>query len=133
MEKTKKNILIFGYGLSIILSILATLHWKRHSFDVFSSALYFLSFCFLLVSMFGFKLLEIIYDRWMIVANVIGKIMTIIIMSMLFYLIFTPVGLVLRVLKKDFLDRALKKEEKSYWIKKENLKYSSKESYRKQF
>ncbi len=52
---------------------------------------------------------------WMSLAAVMGFIMTRVILSLVFYLIFTPVGLVLRLLRKDLLNRKIEPDRQSYW------------------
>ena len=52
-------------------------------------------------------LLKPIYFPWMIFATILGWIMTRFVLSIVFYFILTPIGLVTRILGEDFL--ALKK------------------------
>ena len=56
------------------------------------------------------------YQGWIKFGNVIGKINSKIIIFLLFYGIFTPVSLVLRVLGKDLLNKKIDKSKKSYFI-----------------
>jgi hypothetical protein len=50
----------------------------------------------------------------------------------IFYLVFAPVGLVLRLIKKDLLNRKIEAERDSYWIKKEHIEFD-KSRYEKQY
>jgi len=61
-----------------------------------------------------------VYRAWMACAIVLSWINTRVILLIVFYLIFTPVGLVMRLVKKDLLDRKIDKKKESYWIKKEH-------------
>lgn len=45
----------------------------------------------------------------------IGFVMSYVIMGLLFFGIFAPVGAILRLLGKDPMQRALRKDQKSYW------------------
>lgn len=61
-----------------------------------------------------------IYDRWMKVAHFIGMAITTVMLSVLYYLVFTPIGLLYRVMGEDPLDRKIDKNVTSYWkIRKE--------------
>ena len=62
-----------------------------------------------------------IYIIWMSFAVIMGYIMTRIILTIIYYLIFSPVALVLRVIKKDLLDQKIYRDAPSYWkIRSEN-------------
>lgn len=78
------------------------------------------------------KLLKSLYSLWMKFALILSWINTRLILIILFYLIFTPIGLVLRILGKDLLDRKINKISKSYWRKKEENKFGL-AAYQKQF
>jgi len=129
MDKEQKQLAVFGYGLSLILTVWTFLLWRKGS--------YFWFFTFLLAMMFvvltraHHKLLKSIYVKWMIVAHAIGHILTTVVLTMIFYFVFTPIGLILRILRKDLLERAWSASEKSYWKKKETA--FDRERYLKQF
>ncbi|MCF8033695.1 MAG: hypothetical protein K9K66_05545 [Desulfarculaceae bacterium] len=55
-----------------------------------------------------------LYMVWMSLALVLGAMVSRIILTVLFYLVVTPIGLVLRAMGKDLLDLKLKDRE-SYW------------------
>ena len=67
-------------------------------------------------------LLKPIYVIWMRLAFILGWINTRIILIVLFYLVFTPLGLLMRLFKIDLL----KKEKKcpTYWEKKEKVDFN---------
>ena len=65
------------------------------------------------------NLLKPFYNGWMVVALTIGFFMSRILLSLIFFLIFTPVGLVFRLLKKDPLARKADPTANSYWIKRD--------------
>ena len=63
------------------------------------------------------KVLTPIYRLWMAIADALGWINTRIILSLIFYVLFTPIGVVRRVLlKKDPLHLAFEPEAKTYRI-----------------
>ncbi|MCX5669105.1 MAG: SxtJ family membrane protein [Candidatus Omnitrophica bacterium] len=67
-------------------------------------------------------LLKPIYVIWMGFAFILGWINTRIILIILFYLVFTPLGLLMRLFKIDLLKR--KKSDSTYWKKKEKLDFN---------
>ena len=132
MEKEKKNLLVFGYGLAVILCFIAVRlglkhHWPASCIVFFGAALFFCA-----ITLFYRALLKKIYIRWMAVAHMIGRIVTTLILSILFYFIFGFVGILLRLMRKDLLDRAIDFQRQSYW-KTRNPGEFIKEHYLRQF
>ncbi len=52
---------------------------------------------------------------WMGIAVVLGFIMSRVILFLLYYVVFTAIGLTTRIMGKDLLDRKLDRSAKSYW------------------
>ena len=68
----------------------------------------------------------------MVFAVVLGWFMTRVILSLLFYVIITPIGLVLRIFGKDFLEIKKESVQGSYWNQRDsNLEKN--QNYEKQF
>jgi hypothetical protein len=57
-----------------------------------------------------------VYFAWMSLAVVLGYFVSRIVLVIIYYLVATPTGLVMRLLGRDFLDRKLKDRD-SYWQK----------------
>jgi hypothetical protein len=68
-----------------------------------------------LAAFFRPEFLKGVYGVWMKVGHKIGGSITAVALSLIFFLVFFPVSLILRMMKKDFLDRAIKPEAISYW------------------
>ncbi len=64
------------------------------------------------------------YQIWIKFWNIMWWINSRLIMFILFFFIFTPVALVLKLLRKDLLRKKLDKKYKSYWIKNDDTKSS---------
>ena len=77
-------------------------------------------------------ILKPIYFLWMIFATILGWIMTRVILSLLFYIIVTPIGLIPRFFGKQFLELRWDKSKESYWNFRTNEDIQ-KENYKKQF
>jgi len=57
-----------------------------------------------------------IYRAWMKVAHAISWVLTRVILTIVFYLVVAPIGLIGKVFGKDFLDRKFDRHEDTYWI-----------------
>lgn len=66
------------------------------------------------------KYLKKIYSKWMQFAHLIGKINTIIILTIVYYSVFLVYSLFIKLLGKDYLDVNLNNSNNgSYWYPKE--------------
>lgn len=65
-------------------------------------------------------------------ALVLSWINTRLILILLFYFAFTPIGLIIKLLGKDLLDKKINRANDSYWRKKEKNEFGM-ATYEKQF
>jgi len=132
MNKEKKHLLVFGYGFSVLIPLLTIRHGMKHDFSWFSFILLGIACLLLFLSIFRYQWLKPVYDKWMVVAYFIGTVITTIILFILFYFVFGFVGIMLRLLNKDLLDREIDSQKVSYWKDKERDIFN-RENYLKQF
>jgi hypothetical protein len=78
------------------------------------------------------RTLKWVYIGWMSIAFVLGFVMAHVILTLLFYLVLTPIGLVARLCGQDFLSLKLNRTAKSYWIPRDP-KPKSPADYERQF
>ncbi len=71
-----------------------------------------------------------VWQKWIKVSKLIAYYNTIFLVGLLFYLIFTPYGLVAKLFKIDFLDLKMSSNATTYWKEKEN---TDEEYYYKQY
>ena len=72
------------------------------------------------------------FQVWLKVAHFIGQVNTQVILTLLYYLVFTPYGLVMRLFGGDPLQRKLKSAE-TYWESLEFKGLKDRTRYEKQF
>lgn len=73
-----------------------------------------------------------IFRGWMKLAEALGFVMTRVILGLFFFLVLTPVGLVMRLAGRDALDTAFRDRKPTYWIDKDPVE-TTLERYEKQF
>ena len=113
IKSEKSDLRKFGLTVGIVLMIIAgLLFWKEKE----SSQIFFgVGAIILLTTITIPVILKPVYSIWMVFGIIIGWIMTRIILSLLFYIILTPIGLVLRLFGKQVLELRWNKSEQSYW------------------
>jgi hypothetical protein len=120
----------FGLTFGIILAVLGGFFlWREKNY--YPHFLLF-SAVFIFAGLVLPVLLKPIYTVWMRFAVLMGWFMTRVILSFLFYMIVTPIGLAAKVFGKDFLQTRFDKHANSYWIPKERVR-SQKSDYERQF
>ncbi len=72
------------------------------------------------------------YIGWMYFTRTMAWVITTVVLGLVFYIGFTGIGLLMRLLGKNPLDRKLDPSAASYWIKHKPYKFS-KEHYQRQF
>ncbi len=78
------------------------------------------------------KLLKPLHTGWMAFALTIGWIMSRIFLTILFFLVITPIGLLMRIFGKALLQQKIEPERKSYWLKRDRSDGGN-ERYERQF
>ena len=115
MNPTKKQLLVFGCGLSMILSFICYRLFVKHGWGISNWILISVAIVFFCITVVNDQWLRPVYIRWMWAAQKIGYVTTTVIMIVLFCSVFIPVGILLRILKKDFLNRLIDPSAVSYW------------------
>src|SRR5436853_6101927 len=72
------------------------------------------------------------YIAWMTMAFALGFVMSQVILTLFFFLLVTPIGLVARLFGKDFLNRKRDPQATTYWIPRE-AKAKTPASYEQQY
>lgn len=128
---TKKELRKFGIAMALFLGAIASIRlWRGH--PVSARVLYALVVYALLSIAFLPAALRPTYRILMKVAHALGWFNTRLILVVLFYLVFTPIGLVLRLFGKDLLNRKIDPEAESYWIPRPKEPFDRKR-YERQF
>jgi hypothetical protein len=113
LSTTPKDLRKFAITMAVVLGLLTALTWYKGSW----------SFPYLLLLTLAFAgfgaikptLLKPVYIGWMTLAIIMGYFMTRIILSLVFYSVFSIGGLILKILGKDMLDQHSEPEAETYW------------------
>ncbi len=77
----------------------------------------FISTVFLILGIFNSKILSPLNSLWIKFGELLGRIVAPIVMALVYFVILTPVSLLVRILGKDLLGLKFLKKKNSYWIK----------------
>ena len=88
----------------------------------------FISFIFLILGFFNSTILTPLNKIWFKFGILLGKLISPVIMGIIFFFVVTPIGILMRVLKKDLLNLRVNKN-KTYWIEKTEPKSKMKNQF----
>lgn len=113
-EKKIKELKSFGLifaSIFFVMGIIPLIHKEPLKLPLIA-----LSILFFAVSVTKPSLLANFHKVWMKFGDFTGGIMSRIIMVILFYTVFTPISFVLKLLRKDLLNKRMDKNAETYWI-----------------
>ena len=87
-----------------------------------------LSLVFLILGLLNSKILYPLNKIWFKFGLLLGRIVSPLVMVIIFFLVVTPIGLLMRILNKDLLNLKFNKS-KSYWIEKNEPKSKMKNQF----
>jgi len=86
------------------------------------------SIIFLLLGIINSRFLTPLNLLWFKFGMLLGRIVSPIVMGLVFFLVVTPTGLIMRILNKNLL-RLKKKNIKTYWIERSSIKSDMKNQF----
>ena len=81
-----------------------------------------ISLIFLFLGLLNSKILSPLNKIWFKFGIILGKIISPLVMGIIFFLVVTPIGLLMRLFKKDVLSLKFDKNNRTYWIEKNGPK-----------
>ena len=107
-----------NFGIVFFVVFLLISIWPiidGHSLRIWSLII---SFTFLFLGLLNSKILSPLNLLWIKFGEILGKMIAPLVLSIVYFIVITPIGLLLRIFGKDLLGiKFLKK--KSYWIKRD--------------
>ncbi len=121
-------VLVLGCALSAV-GLIQYLVWDHQRA---AQLFWILALAFLISGLVLPMALKPVYRLWLKFAAVLAWINTRLILSLTFFLVFTPLGFLLRLLGKDLLKEKWEAQAKSYWVERKPIPFDP-SRYEKQF
>ena len=130
IDITDKAVKKTGLTIGIFLIFLSLLLWYagKTTFIYFSA----IGGLMVILAMVAVPVLRPFHKYWMVLALIIGFVMSRLILTILFYLVLTPIGIVAKLSGKRFFSRSFDKNAITYWEKVESP-VKQKVDYERQF
>ena len=125
MDKISSN-RSFGILFSILFAIIA--FWPIINGNPLRLWLIPVSVIFLVLGLLNSKLLNPLNVVWVKFGELLGRIIAPIVMALIYFIIITPIGLFMRLIRKDLLNLKFS-QANTYWIKREKKISSMKKQF----
>jgi len=127
--ESKKEVRTTWAGFTVIFAVIGAITWwkGRESSIYWFGASAFFAFCAIAAPM----VLLPLYRLWVKFAAAMAWLNTKLLLALIFYLVITPIGFVMRIAGKDILDEKIYRGASSYWKQKEA--HNDPSRYEKQF
>ena len=113
--KTKSTNKSFGLLFFIVFLILGL--WPLKNGESFNYYFILISLIFLILGIINSSLLTPLNRLWVKFGEILGLIIAPIVMAIVYFIILTPISLIVRLLGKDLIGMKFSNDIKSYWEK----------------
>jgi len=106
-----------SFGLVFFVVFLIIGLWPLKNGSSINFWLIGISIIFLVLGLMNSKFLNPLNKLWFKFGIMLGAIIAPIVMSIVYFLVVTPIGLLMKIIGKDLLNIKYDKSKKTYWIK----------------
>ena len=106
-----------GFGLLFFAVFLIIGLWPIINGDSPRIIFFIIALIFLILALVNSKILTPLNKAWVKFGELLGKIIAPIVMAVVYFVVLTPISIIVRIFGKDLLKTKLSDNNKSYWIK----------------
>ena len=106
-----------SFGLLFFIVFIVVGLWPVIKGETANIYLILISLFFLIFGLINSKILSPFNKAWVKFGEILGLIIAPIIMALIYFIILTPISLILRMFGKDLLGLKFMKKQDTYWIK----------------
>ena len=118
----KQNTQNRSFGLLFFIVFFAFALWPLIKKGEINLYLISIALIFLILGLLNSKILTPLNKSWIKFGELLGRIIAPIVMAIVYFIILTPISLLVRLFGKDLIGMKFNKNLKTYWIKrKKNL------------
>ena len=106
-----------SFGLLFFIVFLALALWPLTKKGEINIYLISIALIFLALGLLNSKILSPLNKAWIKFGEILGRVIAPIVMAIVYFLILTPISLLVRLFGKDLIGMKFSNDIKSYWIK----------------
>ena len=108
-----------GFGLLFFAVFLIIGLWPIINGDSPRIIFFIIALIFLILALVNSKILTPLNKAWVKFGELLGKIIAPIVMAGVYFIVLTPISIIVRLFGKDLLKVKFSDKSKSYWIKRD--------------
>lgn len=118
IDKSDEAVKKTGLTVGVVLILISMLLWYfgKTTFVYFSIT----GGLFVILALIAIPVLRPFHKLWMMFALMMGFVMSRVTLTLLFYIVLTPIGLIAKLVGKKFMPLRFEKKASTYWAKREN-------------
>ena len=116
----------FGIVFFIVFTIIG--FWPLFDINTYRLWAIIIGLIFLTLGLMNSKILNPLNILWFKFGIFLGKIISPLVMGVIFFFVVTPIAVLMKILKKDLLDLKFNNND-TYWIKKDDYKSKMKKQF----
>ncbi len=105
-----------NFGLVFFIVFLIVGIWPLTNEEPFRIWSVIISSVFLVLGLMNSKLLTPLNKLWFKFGMILGAIVAPVVMGVVFFLVITPIGIFMKIIGKDLLNKKYDKKKATYWI-----------------
>jgi hypothetical protein len=110
-----------SFGLLFFIIFFSFALWPLTKSETLNIYLLFISLIFLTLGSINSKLLSPLNRIWIKFGEILGAIIAPIVMGLVYFVVLTPISLIVRILGKDLIGLKFSKKQDTYWIKRKRI------------
>ena len=118
-----------NFGLVFFFVFLIVSLWPLLNGEPFRIWSIVIAIIFLILGLMNSNLLTPLNILWFKFGLFLGSIVSPIVMGIVFFLVITPTGFVMKIMGKDLLNKKKDNDKKSYWINRSKTKSTMKQQF----
>ena len=118
-----------SFGLLFFVVFLILGLWPLKNGESLNVYFIMASVVFLILGLLNSKFLSPLNKSWIKLGEILGVIIAPIVMALVYFVILTPVSIIVRVFGKDLLGLKFLKKKDTYWIKRKKIIRSMKKQF----
>ncbi len=117
IDKSDEAVKKTGITVGVVLILISLFLWYLGT----TSFIYFsiIGGLFVILAFIAIPILRPFHKIWMMLALLMGFVMSRVILTLLYYLVLTPIGLVAKLVGKKFMPLGFDKNASTYWEKRD--------------
>ncbi len=115
-KPSRRDLSIFGALFAAFFGLIGGLVWWKSQTTTAAYVIWIIAASITLLFYAVRPIRKPIYLGWIHLAYPIGWVVSHTAMAIIYYLVFTPIGLIMRLLGRDPMERRLDRSAASYWV-----------------